>query len=71
MSENEQDNCNPGEGIDWEEMDLPSIMGAAQSGVPGAVTLMKKWEKELALPIIDTVSSKVSAPSPVIEWIEE
>ena len=71
MSENEQDNCNPGEGIDWEEMDLPSILGAAQSGVPGAKALLEKWEKELALPIIDTVSSKVSAPSPVIEWIEE
>lgn len=71
MSENEQDNCNPGEGIDWEEMDLFSIMGAAQSGVPGAVALIKKWEKELALPIIDTVSGKASVPSPVIEWIEE
>jgi len=71
MSENEQDNCNPGEGIDWEEMDLPSILGAAQSGVPGAKALLEKWEKELALPIIDTVSAKASVPSPVIEWIEE
>jgi hypothetical protein len=68
---NEKDNCNPGEGIDWEEMDLPSILGAAQSGVPGAKALLEKWEKELALPIIDTVSSKASVPSPEIEWIEE
>jgi hypothetical protein len=67
----EEDNCNPNEGIDWEEMDLPSIMGAAKSGVPGAVAALKKIEKELGLPIIDTVSDKVSTPSPVIEWIEE
>jgi hypothetical protein len=32
---------------------------------------MEKLEKELALPIIDTVSGKASAPLPVIEWIEE
>ena len=68
---NEEDNCNPGEGIDWEEMDLPSILGAAQSGVSGAKALLEKWEKELALPIIDTVSGKAPVPSPVIEWIEE
>jgi len=33
----EQDNCNPGEGIDWEDVDIFSLMGAAESGVPGAV----------------------------------
>jgi len=71
MSEQQINNCNPNVGMDWEEMDLPSIMGAAKSGVPGAVAALKKIEKELALPIIDTVSGKVSAPSPVIEWIEE
>jgi hypothetical protein len=71
MSREEENNCNPGEGIDWEEMDLPSIMGAAQSGVPGAVAFMEKLEKELALPIIDTVSDKSSNPLPIIEWIEE
>jgi hypothetical protein len=52
-------------------MDLFSVMGAAQSGVPGAVAFMKKLEKELALPIIDTVSGKSSNPLPIIEWIEE
>ena len=71
MSEQQINNCNPNVGMDWEEMDLPSIMGAAKSGVPGAVAALNKIEKELALPIIDTVSGKVSAPSPVIEWIEE
>ena len=71
MSREEENNCNPGEGIDWEEMDLFSVMGAAQSGVPGAVAFMEKLEKELALPIIDTVSNKSSNPLPIIEWIEE
>ena len=66
-----QDNCNPNEGIDWEDVDIFSLMGAAQSGVPGAVAQMKKIEKELALPIIDTVSGKASGPSAIIEWIED
>lgn len=63
----EQDNCNPGEGIDWEDVDIFSLMGAAESGVPGAVAQMKKLEKELALPIIDTVSGKALT----VEWIED
>ena len=67
----EQDNCNPGEGIDWEDVDIFSLMGAAESGVPGAIAQMEKLEKELALPIIDTVSGKASGPSAIIEWIEE
>jgi hypothetical protein len=67
----EQDNCNPNEGIDWEDVDIFSLMGAAQSGVPGAIAQMKKLEKELALPIIDTVSGKASGPSAIIEWIED
>jgi hypothetical protein len=67
----EQDNCNPGEGIDWEDLDIFSVFGAANSGVPGAMALVAKWEKELALPIIDTVSGKASGPSAIIEWIEE
>jgi hypothetical protein len=67
----EQDNCNPDDGIDWADVDIFSLMGAAESGVPGAVAQMKKIEKELALPIIDTVSSKGLTPLPIIEWIEE
>ena len=67
----EQDNCNPGVGIDWEDVDIFSLMGAAQSGVPGAIAQMEKLEKELALPIIDTVSGKASGPSAIIEWIED
>jgi hypothetical protein len=62
-----QDNCNPGEGIDWEDVDIFSLMGAAESGVPGAVAQMEKLEKELALPIIDTVSGKALT----VEWIED
>jgi hypothetical protein len=68
---NEQDNCNPGDGIDWADVDIFSVLGAAKSGVPGAVTQLEKWEKELALPIIDTVSGKASGPSAIIEWIED
>ena len=67
----EQDNCNPNDGIDWADVDIFSLMGAAQSGVPGAVAQTEKWEKELALPIIDTVSGKASGPSAIIEWIED
>jgi hypothetical protein len=68
---NEQDNCNPNDGIDWADVDIFSVLGAAKSGVPGAVAQLDKWEKELALPIIDTVSGKASGPSAIIEWIEE
>jgi hypothetical protein len=68
---NEQDNCNPNDGIDWADVDIFSVLGAAKSGVPGAVAQLDKWEKELGLPIIDTVSGKASGPSAIIEWIEE
>ena len=67
----EQDNCNPDDGINWEDVDIFSLMGAAQSGIPGAVAQMKKIEKELALPIIDTVSSKASHVEAHLDWIEK
>jgi orotate phosphoribosyltransferase-like protein len=69
---NEQDNCNPNDGVDWAEMDFFSVMGAAKSGVPGAVAQKEKMEKELELSIIDTVSSKALDPAQInIQWIEE
>jgi hypothetical protein len=67
----EQDNCNPDDGINWEDVDIFSLMGAAESGVPGAVSQLKKLEKELALPIIDTVSGKASNVEVHLDWIGE
>ena len=67
-----QDNCNPNEGIDWEDVDMFSVLGAADSGVPGAIAQKQKWEKELGLPIIDTVSAKaLSVPEIQADWIED
>lgn len=72
MSEEQIDNCDPNDGIDWEEMDLPSVMGAAKSGIPGAIAQMQKWERELSLPIIDTVGGKALDISQIrVDWIEE
>ena len=72
MSEEQIDNCDPNDGIDWADMDLPSVMGAAKFGIPGAIAQMQKWERELSLPIIDTVSDKALDPSAIkLDWIEE
>ena len=68
---NEQDNCNPDDGINWEDVDIFSVMGAAQSGIPGAIAQLEKWEKGLALPIIDTVSGKASHKEVHLDWIGE
>jgi hypothetical protein len=64
------DNCNP-DNLDWANETLLSVIDAANSGVPTAIKELQKREKELGLPIIDTVSGKASGPSAIIEWIEE
>jgi hypothetical protein len=64
------DNCNP-DNLDWANETLLSVIDAANSGVPTAIKELQKREKELALPIIDTVSGKALGPSAIIEWIEE
>jgi hypothetical protein len=64
------DNCNPNN-LDWANETLLSVIDAANSGVPTAIKELQKREKELGLPIIDTVSGKASGPSAIIEWIED
>ena len=68
----EENNCNPANGTDWADTDMFSVLGAAKAGIPGAIAQLEKWEKELSLPIIDTVSGKALDPSAIrFEWIEE
>jgi hypothetical protein len=64
------DNCNPNN-TDWANETIITVLEAAKAGIPSAIKEKAKREKELGLPIIDTVSGKASGPSAIIEWIEE
>ena len=43
---------------DWSKDTLLTVMDNAKKGVPSAIKELKRREKELGLPIIDTVSGE-------------
>jgi hypothetical protein len=63
---NQEQSCDPVDFIDPKEATLQELYYLADRGVPEAKELVRLYDQE-----IDTVSGKASAPSPVIEWIEE
>ena len=63
---NDKQSCDPVDFIDPKEATLQELYYLADRGVPEAKEIVRLYDQE-----IDTVSSKASAPSPVIEWIEE
>lgn len=42
----------------WKEDTLPNVIDGAEQGIPTAIKELKRREKELGLPIIDTVSGE-------------
>jgi hypothetical protein len=42
----------------WKHDPIDAVMRGAQIGIPTAIEELKRREKELGLPIIDTVSDK-------------
>jgi hypothetical protein len=51
------DNCSLAD-YNWEEETLLSVIDGAEAGISNAIKELKRREKELGLPIIDTVSTK-------------
>ena len=60
------ESCEPPRNIDWEDAQFVEVALGAEYGIPEAQRELQRREKQ-----VDTVSGKASAPSPIIEWIEE
>lgn len=43
---------------DWRHDPIDTVMRGAEAGIPTAIKELKRREKELGLPIIDTVSGE-------------
>ena len=57
MESLKDEDCNFAD-YNWHEDTLLTVIDGAQAGIPTAIKELKRREKELGLPIIDTVSAK-------------
>lgn len=56
--ENELDRDCSFDDYNWKEDTLLNVINGAEAGIPTAIKELKRREKELGLPIIDTVSGE-------------
>ena len=58
------------EDYNWKEDTLLNVIDGANQGIPTAIKELERREKELGLPIIDTVSAKALDPALInMKWI--
>lgn len=55
---NEDDSFADFKDYNWKHDPIDAVMRGADAGIPTAIKELKRREKELGLPIIDTVSGK-------------